>query len=51
MSKYLFLWESYCMLTMKNIFVPVSAGLQFYLYVEKSDKEWDVLFWEIYRGG
>lgn len=34
-----FLWESYCMLTMKNIFVSVFAGLQFDLYVETSDKE------------
>lgn len=40
MSKYLFLWESYCMLTMRNIFVSVFAGLQFDLYVETSDKEY-----------
>lgn len=40
MRKYLLLWESYCMLTMKNIFVSVFAGLQFDLYVAASDNEY-----------
>lgn len=49
MSKFSFLWESHCMLAMKNIFVSVLAGLQIDFYVPRSI--WDILFWEVYRGG
>lgn len=34
MSKFSCLWESHCMLAMKNVFVSVLAGLQIDFYVE-----------------
>lgn len=39
MSKFSFLWESYCMLAMKNIFVSSLAGLQIDFYVETCANE------------
>lgn len=40
MRKFSFLWESYCILAMKNIFVSVLTGLQIDLYVETCAKEY-----------
>lgn len=40
MSKLSFLWKSYCMLTMKNIFVSVLADLQIVVYVDACAREY-----------
>lgn len=40
MSKFSLLWESYCMLAMKNIFVSILVGLKIDLYVETCAKEY-----------